>query len=563
MLELDAITLANFQALRDPCTIPIKPLTLLFGPNSAGKSAIHDAIALARDTWGEAGHQNWKSIYPRLDRWRHTSQRNLPDSEATVIRVDLTSYDLSRWDFSEDQSAAFISDCLMLDYVEIYDYFTEHERKISAVIRFFGSGSTCFEYLVDGELAFSYYDDQDGFGPLTVEFSHPLFRESGVFDLVSTKSARYQEIIKQDRFTFATEGGPGQGRSIFWGALRDNSDDDVFRFIQDMGSFFNQALSDAVSISLRSGYVEGNRTIPDHADLLFYYRFNNRLIDSRLISAEDRCMLTNHYLEDLDSLSEVLTHRLGRKDLARHFEALAKDGLASLLHSLIANTKLSEEIALEPKGKFGRGQLWDNVNHSLATHLFAEKGYQLSIETRLVSYNQTSALLESGPLATETIVEILNGGSLVLLGLKESSGKRIRMDDVGSGIGYAVPVLAAGWGSRLSFIEQPELHLHPALQSELGDAFIEMAGDGRKLVIETHSEHLILRLLRRIRDNSRGRQIPAELRLKPDDVHVLYFDPQLDGSTKIKHLRVSPAGEFMDRWPRGFFTEREADLFDE
>lgn len=54
-----------------------------------------------------------------------------------------------------------------------------------------------------------------------------------------------------------------------------------------------------------------------------------------------------------------------------------------------------------------------------------------------------------------------------------------------------------------------------------------------------------------------------ELQLKAEDVSVLYFDPSPDGTTKVKRLRISDDGEFIDRWPRGFFTEREQDLFDE
>ena len=61
-------------------------------------------------------------------------------------------------------------------------------------------------------------------------------------------------------------------------------------------------------------------------------------------------------------------------------------------------------------------------------------------------------------------------------------------------------------------IEQPELHVHPAIQVGLGDLFIrrdsdarELVGAGKTLLIETHSEHIMLRLLRRIRETTEGR----------------------------------------------------------
>lgn len=80
----------------------------------------------------------------------------------------------------------------------------------------------------------------------------------------------------------------------------------------------------------------------------------------------------------------------------------------------------------------------------------------------------------------------------------------IAFADVGSGIGYVLPVLivlADIESDGVSIIEQPELHLHPKLQGDLGDLIFQKGLDVSPLVIETHSEHLILRLLRRVRES--------------------------------------------------------------
>lgn len=150
--------------------------------------------------------------------------------------------------------------------------------------------------------------------------------------------------------------------------------------------------------------------------------------------------------------------------------------------------------------------------------------------------------------------------------MRDNQNRRHLFEDVGSGIGYVLPVLCAIYdhiGASIHFIQQPELHLHPALQAALGDVFIEAREKNSTIVIETHSEHLLLRILKRVRQTHLKVDIAQELKINAEDVCVLYFDPSPDGTTTVKRLRVTEDGEFMDRWPRGFFGERDQELLDE
>lgn len=136
--------------------------------------------------------------------------------------------------------------------------------------------------------------------------------------------------------------------------------------------------------------------------------------------------------------------------------------------------------------------------------------------------------------------------------------------DVGIGISQVLPVLVSLYGNRNSVIaiEQPEIHLHPKMQAELGDVIIESAlgNNSNTLLIETHSEHVILRLLRRIRETSSGELKAGLIPVEPKDVSVLYVQPTPAGSI-VKELRITAEGEFADKWPDGFFTERAEELF--
>ena len=132
--------------------------------------------------------------------------------------------------------------------------------------------------------------------------------------------------------------------------------------------------------------------------------------------------------------------------------------------------------------------------------------------------------------------------------------------DVGFGINQLLPVIVegvdffTGTEGRVLCVEQPEIHLHPRLQAHLADLMIaNITGRGEKQwIVETHSELLILRIQRRIR----------ERKLEPSDVSVLYVDPNTDETrgTTITQLRLDENGDFIDAWPDGFFEEDFGEL---
>jgi predicted ATPase len=134
--------------------------------------------------------------------------------------------------------------------------------------------------------------------------------------------------------------------------------------------------------------------------------------------------------------------------------------------------------------------------------------------------------------------------------------------DIGVGISQVFPVvvLTVAQETGLIAIEQPELHVHPAIQIELADLFARYAINHNKLLLlESHSEHLILRLLRRVRDSA-AQQAPDTPGLNKDYVSVQYVEPTSEGA-RFTRLRIDSDGDFIDEWPNGFFDERDEELF--
>ena len=153
----------------------------------------------------------------------------------------------------------------------------------------------------------------------------------------------------------------------------------------------------------------------------------------------------------------------------------------------------------------------------------------------------------------------------------ENNDIDVHPSDVGVGIAQIIPVVVGALdddqNSIIFAVEQPELHLHPAAQVALGDVFIDGIKNGnRTMLIETHSEHLLLRLLRRVRETTRrSRHQTTELEqtaheLTPNDLSVVYVRPTPAG-VKFTPLTVTDNGDFDAPWPEGFFEERDSELF--
>ena len=136
--------------------------------------------------------------------------------------------------------------------------------------------------------------------------------------------------------------------------------------------------------------------------------------------------------------------------------------------------------------------------------------------------------------------------------------------DVGLGVSQVLPLLVQGLAdtgiskgirprNRIRCVEQPELHLHPRLQANLADFFIDTTkrNSGLRWILETHSESLILRIQRRIR----------EQKLKPEDVSINYVNSIKGGFSVVSELRLDVEGDFIDEWPNGFFEESFKERF--
>ena len=117
-----------------------------------------------------------------------------------------------------------------------------------------------------------------------------------------------------------------------------------------------------------------------------------------------------------------------------------------------------------------------------------------------------------------------------------------------------MPVIASSILSRrrIVCIEQPEIHLHPKHQTELANLFVECCKKENNIfIIETHSEHLLLRLRNLIRKGE----------ISNEDVSIVYVNKD-EGKTYCKEIRVNKYGNLIERFPEDFFDVSYREVMD-
>ncbi|MCF6180022.1 MAG: DUF3696 domain-containing protein, partial [Geopsychrobacter sp.] len=141
-------------------------------------------------------------------------------------------------------------------------------------------------------------------------------------------------------------------------------------------------------------------------------------------------------------------------------------------------------------------------------------------------------------------------GHELKVGLADSDGTH-DLTHVGVGVSQVLPILVmcllAETDSTLVF-EQPELHLHPKVQTLLGDFFLSMALSNKQCIVETHSEYFIDRLRFRIAAASPEAELNSQTKI--------YFVEKPAQGSSFREVAINEYGAISD-WPEGFFDQSQ------
>lgn len=557
--RLQALHVANFKAFADSQRIPLKPITLIFGPNSAGKSSLIHSLALAH----EAQFGREKRSLTRLDvhhtdvggssidlggfrQYVHRGQLNKRVEWGAELKVSALAQ-------GKDQRLAQLLapvNSVALNVALGIELDDQDRPKPGAEprvdsIEIAGDG---VELLRMSRRPATARADAHA-GPLRLDrlaSDHAVFLQvlKAIVEAQTTSEEMRPEdfdganeaiaallpelVVRVDQFFPSSvelpksDGGDISPVSMLFPVSKGNRKEDIaqaVRFVlpRTLNDLI-KGLADALADELQQlQYLGPLRSFPprhlafaEHEDANWY--------------------AGGGYAWDVvrrdDAVREAVNGWLGSSKLKTPYKLVVQ--------SLVALDQLQVPLEVELERLQDDGL---DMEHEEESRYTTGGSWPVIKDVEVATANLLSAMEASD---ADRIRE------LVLVDQRTNTVVTHR--DVGIGISQVLPVLVMAYGSRnkLLAMEQPEIHLHPALQAELGDVFIEAALGERKntFILETHSEHLILRLMRRIREG----------KISPDDIGVVFVEPLARGSRFIE-LRIDEEGDFIDEWPGGFFEE--------
>lgn len=575
-IQILALQTENFKSFSEPTIFPIRPLTLLFGPNSSGKSSFLKSLLLLKQTYENGRLDQLCPNGPLINLGTYEEfVFNHDKNKKLTFSFQINIKDIHR-KIGSLQCAYGID---YLNYFEETDIAEEHKfsltKELSHILNQYKTLTVSFSYSQSQPdesikldlIKFYLGDEKTSFLEWKLEWDKYIYRGAysdfkhsfwKLYWEVFDKPNKNEFIIKQLKTECTLDG---------W---HDENDEKV------MEKFWERANKiKAVIKSKQRGFKQA-------------LKLYDLLLKGSSLSFERGLIMFNAQSDFWESIEDEGYFFSGPMTILR----FVNDAIENFFQDF---------NYIGPLRAFPKRYYIFDENNSFASYSFenVEAPYQFFRDKNLLQ--EVNKELRKLHIPYEIKIakflnQNLNVESNILFSIDLFNVHTKRLDnlaDVGFGFSQILPIIARccltinrphySTNSRnpqpeTILIEQPELHLHPAMQTEIGDLFIRAAtidineaNQGSEeerfisprirnfLILETHSEHIILRILRRIRETTEE-MLGKGFHISPNDVAVLYIKPGTNGSV-VHHLPITDDGDFEFDWPDGFFEERDEELF--
>jgi len=523
---LEKIRVRNYKAFED-ATIPIKPITILLGANSVGKSSIIQLLLLLQQT----AKEDYKSYKSALKLWGGTV--NLGDSKNLFRKHDTTNPLKITFSIINDEFGRYLTS---LKHTFVNSFFeATHYFPIQS--------------LADIRLKYKKAEninDSKKFEDFINVFASSLTKEH---------ASRY---ISSVNYIFSRHG------------LRINLDElkdvkklcRVYNFLENISKnvlitkefdFYFKVAYKKNKLILENFRIEHEQKslLGNEKKVLIGFRYNKNPEENHIFSDHTKFSTSEgteilNYFNESNTLFNCFTNNDDCKEKTSTI-------ISYMVNVLIESLRYLKQDFSETA-----------INYVSPLRAHPKRYYMLdkaktNITLDTLDGDDVADVLKNNTQVTRSVNRWLEKFDLKI-NVKEFKEvvhhlvvKQNEVDlditDVGFGISQVLPVIIQGFLSKnnsVTIIEQPEIHLHPKMQADLADLFVDIVKlkGKKKLIIETHSEYILKRLRKKI----------AKGEIKAEDVAICSFYPQSNGKgAEIKSLDIAPKGYF--EYPADFYDD--------
>lgn len=571
-----ALLLANHRSLANWNLIPLSKITVVLGPNSSGKSSIQEAF----------------EILPMFSRGENYCADKLRLIEDATREKSLTpSYGLSARYPSDMENA--------------WEYLSSIEERLGKVIKTpEGKVSLLEEFAARGEFPVfgRFYKDNE----FRSHLADTVY--SVVFEDVSVRTLKVS-VYFDGELAGTWVANDGHQEICIKNFAK--------RFLMDEYGALSNVFDQSEDFRYNFNYTDWSEYVPENgpawpsfgepANFLFQVLPNE---PSDLTIADEAFGLITavfHYplvslirrffwthgsdpVRDLDSdwfFCSLRDKVPGRWDAARSFRGNSR-GRDTSGKKVLARSAIMNFLARSKDINDLTNTVLDDINRWINGKAFLDSGYQVRVGVKVCLPMDLDRTEDLSKFSLDQFIQVKGYGKLVgesghtpvavhldvdpkveflaRIFLVDQTGRELNFSEVGTGFSQILPILTYLGTAGNYVIRQPEVHLHPRLQSRVADCIVDSVSSDRddqfsgNIFLETHSEHMVLRFLRRIRESHLDPLLHTSLTLYPNELSLVYVMPHSDRS-EVFLIRVDSSGGFIDGWPEGFFDERDEDLW--
>lgn len=561
---INKVSFKNYKAFAEG-QIKIKPITILLGANSVGKSSIMQLFLLLQQT--ALSEKNYKSAlklhggFVSLGEGLNLIRKK---DNTKILTIDLDFYNVRM--FKELKNEYFTNFCQEFFYFSTVMqrlYGKKHETKKKS---FFDKITNLFSHDDDLDLKFLGMSNRD----ISKKFDKETFYElvNHTYELISKVNIKdLPEELKTDYLYH---------RRLF--GYRTRSDGDYFKILKERKDEYLLTFDflDGITKDIKKGHFNITYDIAINEKTLILKKVTIHNEENELIKIEFDQHSSSNFKPNSITSKYIDKEKFDDKAFQSAKNIFSNPRtIFSFVNDLNDNENVKENQSpfantlkhLLSTFNHVSSDYFENDNINYVSPLRAHpKRYYFLDKAKINAYVDTL----DGDAIAETLKENFHLKKQVNEWLEKFNLKvnvehlediihklqinqnslDLDITDVGFGISQVLPVIIQGFLSHndsLTLIEQPEIHLHPKMQAELADLFIDIVLSKNQkptkyLFIETHSEYLLKRLRRRISDGT----------ISADNVAIYLIDPDLNGEGAIvRELKIEEHGQF--DWPVDFY----------